>query len=236
MIKKIIFGLFLLVATICNSQTVKVGWNSFNGSIAENDIVVNIYRDSIGNLIGDYCYKKYETRIPLKGKLNGNAFFLYEFIGKNINAKFNGKIDEEKNIITGKWLSTTHSDMVFFLKLSSQTGGSLDNKYSKGTNEEVENFFKKIKESILNDEKIWLSKNTKLPIEIYVGKKKIKIKSQKQFIASYSQIISKSLKKRVAESCICDIFSTSRGAMIANGFIWINEYDDHRLKIIAINN
>lgn len=236
MLKKISFVLFLLLTTVCNSQTVKEGWNCFDGYIFDNDVVANIYRDSIGNLTGDYCYKKYETRIVLKGRLKGDKIFLDEFVDNHLNAKFNGKIDEEKNIITGKWSSTTHSDKVFFLKLISQTSGTLNNKYSLGTNEEVENFFKKIKISIINDDKLWLAKNTALPLYVVVKKKKIKIKTQKQFISSYSQIISKSLKKQVAESCICDIFSNWRGAMIASGFIWINAFNNHSLKITAINN
>lgn len=236
MIKKIILYTFLFLTTVCNSQTVKEGWNSFDGYIFENDVVVNIYRDSIGNLTGDYCNKKEENRIPLKGRLKGDKIFLDAFTENQITAKFSGKIDEEKNIITGKWSSTIHSDKVFFLRLSSQTSGNLENKYSIGTNEEVEQFFKKTKASIIKDDKDWLSKNTEFPIDINVGKKKIRIKNQKQFIANYTQIISKSVKKRVAESCICDIFSNSDGAMIALGAIWINELDNQSLKITAINN
>ena len=227
---------FLLFTAICNAQTIKKGWNCFDGYIFENDIIVNIYCDSSGNLTGDYCYKKYETRIPLKGKLNGNAIILDEFTDNKITSKFSGKIDEEKNIITGKWSSTTHSDKVFFLKSDSWTGGNLENRYAFGTNEEIEQFFKKIKSSIVNDDKIWLSKNIQLPLNVNFGKKKIKIKNQKQFTTNYSKIISESFKKRIKESCICNIFSNSQGAMITNGAIWINEFDEHHLKITAINN
>ena len=235
MFKKIILIIYLFTS-FCNSQTLKEGWNTFDGYIFENDVVVNIYCDSIGNLTGDYCYKKEETRIPLKGKLKGSTIILDEFTDNKITSEFSGKIDAEKNIITGKWMSTTHSDKVFFLKLESWTGGNLENRYAFGINEEIEQFFKKIKSSIVNDDKIWLSKNIQLPLNVNFGKKKIKIKNQKQFITNYSKIMSESFKKRIKESCICNIFSNSHGAMITNGAIWINEFDEHHLKITAINN
>lgn len=232
--KKITFLFLILLTTVCNSQTIKEGWNCFDGYVFENDVVVNIYRDSIGHLTGDYCYKKYETQIPLKGKLNGNKIILEEFTDNKMTAKFNGEINEKDNTITGKWLSTTHSDKVFFLKLNSWTGNSIDNRYSMGSdNEEVESFFKKIKEAILTDDKIWLSKNTKFPITLYDGKKKLKIKNAKDFLSKYT--ITKPFKKSIQEACICDIFSNWRGAMFANGAVWINKYDNG-LKISSINN
>lgn len=236
MIKKLLFGLILLFATICNAETIQKGWNTFEGSIGKSDIVVNIYCDSIGNLSGDYCYKKHEIRIAIKGKRNGNIFFLDEFIDTKINAKFNGKINEEDNTISGKWSSTTHSDIAFSLKLASWTGGNLDNRYAFGTDEEIESFVKKIKSAFVNDDKIWISKNIKYPITVSVLSKKVKVKTAKEFTTKYSKIVNEKYKNDIKNSCICNIFSNWRGAMIANGLVWINEYDDKGLKISAINN
>ena len=76
MIKKLLFTIFLLAASICNADTIQKGfWNTFEGAIGNSEIVVNIYCDNSGNLTGDYCYKKYEIQIPLKGKQNDNTFF-----------------------------------------------------------------------------------------------------------------------------------------------------------------
>lgn len=235
--KKIILFIVFLSATLCNAETIKKeSWSAFEGTIGKSEIVINIYCDSDGKLIGDYCYKKYENRIPLKGKLNGNSFFLDEFINNKINAKFNGKINEENNSISGKWSSTKNSDIAFSLKLASQTGGSLENRYGIGTNEETERFFNKIKASILKDDKTWLSKNIDYPISVSVAGKKTKIKTAKDFVAKYPKIVSVKYKNDIRESCTCDIFSNWRGAMFANGLIWINELANGSLKIIAINN
>jgi hypothetical protein len=237
MIKKLIFGIFLFLTTICNSQTLQKGWSSFEGAVGKSDVIVNIYRDSIGNLTGDYCYKKYETRIELKGKLTGNTLFLDEFADGKINAKFHGTINEENNTISGKWSSTTHSDIPFSLRLHTWTGNLPDSKYSmESSDEKVESFLKKTKKAILTNDKTWLSKNTKFPLTLYSRKDKLKIKNSKDFVKKYSLIITQKLKESIQKACICDIFSNSDGTMIANGSIWINEFDKEGLKISAINN
>lgn len=235
MLRKLFILLFF--TSFCHSQTLQEGWSCFDGYIGENDIVVNIFRDSIGNLSGDYCYKKYETRITLKGRLNGENLFLDEFTDNKITSKFYGKINEKDNTITGKWASTTHSDKTFYLKLNSYTGNRLYSKYAIGVeDQEVELFFKKTKKAILSDDKTWLSKNIKYPINVSIGKKKTKINTAKSFLANYSKIITKEYKAKIKKDCICDIFSNWQGAMIGSGDVWINETENHKLKITAINN
>ena len=228
----------MLVVSVCHSQTLQKGWNTFDGFVGENEVVLNVFLDSIGNLDGNYCYKKLEARILLKGKLTGTTFFLDEFLNGKINGKFYGKIEEKTDVIEGKWASNTHSDKFFSLKLSSSTGNSFENKYSTFVHrEDVELFFKNTKKAILTDDKIWLSKNTRFPLNLYEsGKVKLKIKNSKDFLKNYNLIITKSLQKIIKESCVCDIFSNSHGSMIANGAIWVNELDNHRLKITSINN
>ncbi len=234
MLKKL-FILFFF-SSCCYSQTFQNGWSCFEGYIGESDIVMNIFKDSIGNLTGDYCYKKYETRIPLKGKLKDNTLFLDEFTGNKITAKFSGTINEKDNSIGGKWASTTHSDIHFFLRLNSWTGNSLNNRYGLGIKEEeVESFFKNAKQAIITDDKIWLSKNIEFPLTTRIQKKKSKIKNAKDFLAKYNLIITAHLKKSIQKSCICNVFSNWQGTMIADGSIWINEFNGH-LKIITINN
>ncbi|HNP32681.1 MAG TPA: hypothetical protein PKN96_05265 [Flavobacterium sp.] len=234
--KKIILFFLLLTVTTGNSQTIQKGWNCFEGYIGINDIVVNVYCDSVGNLKGDYCYKKYETRIPLIGKLKPGSLFLDEFTDNKITAKFNGTINEKDNTIGGKWSSTTHSDIHFHLKLSSQSGSnSFEKRYAVGTKESVELFFKKAKVAILSDDKTWLSKNTEYPLTLSSNKSKLKIKNAQDFIKKYKQIITPAFKQTIKETCTCNIFSNWRGAMIANGFLWINEFEKGKLKITAIH-
>ena len=71
---------------------------------------------------------------------------------------------------------------------------------------------------------------------VTISNKKVKIKTAKSFISNYSKIVTEKYKNDIKNSCVCDIFSNWRGAMFANGLIWINELNDYNLKIIAINN
>ena len=234
--QKIILFICFLWVTFCHSQTLEKGWSCFDGSIGKNDVVVNVFRDITGNLTGDYCYKKFETRIKLNGKVKDGVIFLDEFTNSKITAKFKGKINEENNTISGKWSSTTHSDLSFFLSLASATGNLIDSKYEMdAADEDVELFFKKTKKAIVADDKIWLSKNTKFPLTLYIQKKKVKVKNASEFLKKYDAIITKKVRKSIGESCVCNIFSTADGAMIANGSIWVNVFEKC-LKISAINN
>ncbi len=219
------------------SQTLKEGWTSFDGYIRDNDIVVNIHRDNTGFLMGDYCYKKNETRIPLKGRITGTTIFLDEFTDGKITAKFSGKINEKDNTVTGKFSSTTHSDMTFFLSMGSWTGNSLDNRYGMTVADtQIELFFKRAKTAILANNKTWLAKNVQYPFNLNSAKKKIQIKDAKSFLANYSKIVTKDYQSNIRKACVCDIFANTHGAMIGSGALWINETKNHKLKIIAINN
>ena len=235
---KILFNLIIVLASINGfSQTLQKGWSTFSGKIENTPVIVSIFNEGNGILNGDYCYIKYENRIVLKGKINGNEISLEEFIENHLNAKFIGKINEEDNTIKGKWrYLAKNTELPFSLNLLSWTGGSLKNKYSFSTsNEVVEAFFKKIKQSILTNDKIWLSKNIHYPINIDLNNKKLKISNQSQFLNNYSKITTENLKIKNKNSCVCDIFSNWQGAMFADGLIWINEYNG-KLKISAINN
>ena len=236
--KKIYFTIILfLVSFFSFSQTLPQGWSTFTGKIDIYPITLSIFNNVNNNLSGNYCYNKNEQRINLKGTKKDSIIYLEEIIENKTNAIFKGIIDETNNSIYGKWKNITNNkELNFTLTLSSQSGQSIENRYSLGTsNEEVENFIKKIKTSIINNDKNWISKNINYPVSVTINKKKNKIKSSKDFINNYSKIFTEKFKTDIKKSCSCDIFSNWQGAMFANGLIWINQSNDS-LKIISINN
>ncbi len=234
--KTIILLLFLTVA-VSYSETFQNGWHCFDGTVGKTKVTVNIFCDSIGNLTGDYCYNRYETRIPIKGKLDGENVFLDEFTNGEVSAKFSGKIDEESNTIVGKWSSLKGSNTEFSIRLNSWTGNRLDGKYALSfEDEEIESFFRKAKNAILNNDKTWLSQNIDYPINVRIAKKYVTVNSPQKFIANYSKIITEEYKAKAKDACICNIFANWQGAMIGHGMVWINESKSQKLKIIAINN
>ena len=231
------FIIFILSSISSFSQTLYKGWNTLSGKIENYSITISIFNDENGNLSGNYCYKNKEQRISIRGTKKDTIINLEEIIDNKINAVFNGIINEKQNSISGKWInSSNQKELNFEIKLLSQSGINFINRYNLGTsNEEVENFIKKVKSSILNEDKSWISNNIKYPISVNINSKKIKIKSSKDFLRNYSKIINDKFKIKIKKSCSCDIFSNWQGAMFADGLVWINDIDD-TLKIISINN
>lgn len=236
---KISFYTFILfiISIYSYSQTLSKGWSTFSGKIDNYPITISIYNDKNDNLSGNYCYNKQEQRITIKGTKKGSQVYLEEVIENKKNASFQGSIDENTNTISGKWINATNNkELNFNINLSSQSGETLENRYFSGiSNESVELFIKKTKESIIKNQKNWLSQNIKYPITVSVFNKKIKIKNQKEFLDKYSDFFSEKFKNEIKKSCTCDIFSNWQGAMFADGLIWVNRYTGN-LKIISINN
>lgn len=219
------------------SQTLSKGWSTFSGKIDNYPITISIYNDENDNLSGNYCYNKQEKRITIKGTKKGSQVYLEEVIENTKNASFEGYIYENTNSISGKWINaTTNKELLFNINLSSRSGETLENRYFSGiSNESVELFIKKTKESIIKKQKDWLSQNIKYPISVSVFNKKIKIKNQKEFLANYSGISTEKFLNEIKKSCSCDIFSNWQGAMFADGLIWVNAFNGN-LKITSINN
>jgi len=228
--------LFLLLSTFSFSQDIENGWSTYNGKIGNSSIIVSLFKDAKNNLIGNYCYNKYEKRIPLKGILGKDSFTISEYSNSKATATFYG-LFVTNDSITGKWKNNSNNNIFdFTMQLSAWTGGSIDHKYSSlGSNKEIENYFEKTKKAIIDDDKIWLSTNISYPIKVTINNKKVTIKSSKDFITKYTSIITQAFKTKISNHCICDIFANDQGAMIANGALWINKIKS-KLVIISINN
>jgi hypothetical protein len=236
---KISFYTFILfiISTYSYSQTLSKGWSTFSGKIDNYPITISIYNDENDTLSGNYCYNKQEQRITIKGTKNGSQVYLEEVIDSKKNASFEGSINENTNSISGKWINATNKkELNFTINLSSRSGETLENRYFSGiSNESVELFIKKTKESIIKKQKDWLSQNIKYPISVTVFNKRVKIKNQKEFLAKYAAIFSEKFLNEIKKSCSCDLFSNYQGAMFADGLIWVYEFNG-KLKITTINN
>src|ERR1700749_2697746 len=73
--------------TICKSFTLDTNkWNDFSGLVGKKEIRLSLFPFPDGTLKGNYCYKKYETKIQLTGTIKGDRIELTELL----NGKTNG--------------------------------------------------------------------------------------------------------------------------------------------------
>ncbi|ETZ21830.1 hypothetical protein [Pedobacter sp. V48] len=229
--KKISFLFILVILSISFAQALDIEpnrWVDFTGKLGNSDVQLSIYRFSNGTLKGNYCYKKFEKRIPLTGKISGDLIELTEIVNGRVSGIFTGKVfTDDKDRFEGRW---TNSDKTksynLKLTLSSIVAGSESHRYgSLATDSEVENFMKKTKDAILKNDHQWIISHIKYPINVTLNHKRIAIKSQKQMSVNFNQIFHAEFKRKIKDACTCNMFTNYRGTMLGAGEIWIDDYD-----------
>jgi hypothetical protein len=223
-------------------------WYDFEGKIGETEIQLSIYIPVSGDVIkGNYCYKKYETKILLVGQLKGDQIELTEFLNGKPNGHFRGKLFTDKlDRFEGTWTDISGTKrMEFRMTLKSTCyASSWEHRYSdfSGTDDDVENFMKKVKISINKGDKEWIANHIIYPITTTLyGQKSVEIKNRKQLIDNFDQIFYRGFKEKLKSLCTFNMFNNYQGTMIGDGSIWIYEdpnskNEKHAFQIIAINN
>ena len=186
---------------------------------------------------GSYCYKKYENKIRLSGKLNGDQIELTEWLNDKPNGYFKGKaFTDDEDRLEGIWTDASGRKKLEF-KLTLSSSVSYNEPYRRysdfsASEEEVENFMKKVKSSIANNDKEWIASYIRYPLNTTLnGQKKIIIKNKRQLIDNFEQIFYPAYQEQIKNLCVCNMFTNSHGIMLGRGEIWIG-----RNEIIAINN
>ena len=237
----------MFFTTFCQAYNIDVNmWSDFEGKIGDKDIQLSIYLFENGQIKGNYCYKKYENKIQLTGQLTGDIIELTEFINDKPNGYFQGKVfTNNYDSLCGYWTDiskTKHLDLK--LCLQSMGGGTFEQRYSDfyGKDDDVENFVKHFKSSIIKNEKDWIANHVKYPLYTTLNNEKaIKIKNKQQLLDHFDQVFHKTFKEKILNFCSCNLFCNYHGVMLGNGEIWIYQKPNSTEKkydyyIISINN
>lgn len=247
--KKFILFALLLLSCISPSHAFDFDankWTVFEGKLGTTNIQLSLYRFEDGQLKGNYCYQKHDSKINLVGRISGDKIKLTALLNGKPNGYFEGKIfTDNRDRFEGVWKNISRKKIVKFkLTLSSICGDDYYHRYTffYGKDEEIENFMRKVKNSILKGDKQWLAKNISYPIKVHINiNKLVTIKSKKQLIANFDRIFHKEFKKEIELSYPCNMFNNYQGAMIGDGDIWINNTPNsnnskYGFRITAINN
>lgn len=235
--------LFLLLSHFSPALDLNTNqWVDFEGKLGNLDIRLSLFRLENGKIAGNYCYKKYDTKIKLVGRMDGNKISLSEIVNGKSQGNFTGVFTNKNDSFEGKWTNQIRI-LDFNLHISSIPAiGNLEHRYSffDKTDDDVEIFMRKVKKAILTNNKVWIAKYVNYPLRTHLSNKKaIIIKTPKQLIANFDEIFHEEFKKEIAPFCCCNLFFNSDGAMLGDGHIWINpgNADDvYPYTITAINN
>lgn len=220
---------FILVclSTIVNAFELDLNkWSDFEGTLGKSNIQLSLYRFNNGQLKGNYCYKKYDSKIELTGQVTGDKIRITEFLNGKPNGYFEGRVfTDSVDRFEGTWTdSASKKTIAFKLTLQSTCGGEFNHRYTDfyGSDADVEKFMKRVKSSIANGDKEWIGNHVSYPIKTTLnGEKPITVKNKEQLIQNFDQIFYKEFKERVKSFCVCNMFNNYQGAMLGNGQIWI---------------
>ncbi|WP_067142608.1 hypothetical protein [Oceanivirga salmonicida] len=221
-------------------------WNDFQGKLGPYEIQLSLFLFENGKIKGNYLYKKNEEKIQLFGHLKNSNVVLTEVIDKSENGFFNGRIFiDDPDRFEGVWENKARTNKLNFkLTLKSTSSSPYEFRYANsiyGTTVEVENFVKDMKNSILNNDRIWISKHICYPIKVNLNGNKKVINNKKTLLKYYDEIITDKFKEKIYKYYTTNLFNNWQGVMFGQGEIWINNTKNSNKKkydycIIAINN
>lgn len=215
----------------------------FIGQIGTQNVLMSIYRNSEQLTASCITQNDDNREITLHGTIQTNiaSFNLYSEDNEII---FKGTIipnTEKGELIEGTYTSPENlTGVPFSLALSYSIDPSIKTRYSDVTSSsttEVEQFAKKIKKYIIEDNKSDLANLIDYPINVTINDVKVRIHSAKEFEQNYNNIITPDFKERVSKAYTRYLNSNYMGIMLGNGEIWFGDViGKEGLHIFAINN
>lgn len=107
----------------------------------------------------------------------------------------------------------------------SRSGGEHDNRYFRlyGSDAEIEAFVGKIQQSLIEDNRVWISTVVQYPmnIEISPGNTQL-IQTRQQFMDAFVKIFDPAFKEKVCGACSLNMMSDESGVILGKGWIKIN--------------
>src|SRR5206468_3179793 len=86
---------------------------NFDGKLGAAGVQLSLYNLGGGQLKGNYCYKKHETKIQLEGTVAGGKITLTETFNGMVTGYFIGKTDRENGLV-GTWTDSTKTKAIPF--------------------------------------------------------------------------------------------------------------------------
>jgi hypothetical protein len=191
-------------------------------------------------------YTKYQTKIQLAGYIKNGNISLSEYYKGKITGYFNGKfLNDTLTTYKGLWSDSTKTKSIpFNFEQLAESAGLGDHLYPfYSTDDEVENFAKSIKTSIVNGDKKWIADHIHYPFKFYGEKGSVKdytAKTKQDFINKFDLLYPSAFRSIVNSSSPYFLYSAKGEVMFVGGLIWIYEnegatQENHYLYIKAIN-
>lgn len=220
------------------------GYHDYKGTINNNiPIQMSIY--PLGKeMVGAYFYESQRKELKLKGKAGEKEILLYEYDeeGKNTGI-FKGTM-KTVDKIEGTWISADNKKSYpFTLSLKSYLPGTeYGKRYARAigneSDQDVENFVRKIQGYVINDNKKQLSEEILYPITVKINDKLIGIQNKDDFVKNYDKIFYPNYKQKISNAFTKYMFANYKGIMflgIINKTLSVIKLRHRLLKKLSCN-
>jgi len=224
---------------------------NYDGTIGDNAHVrmtITVNDDAIR---GEYCYASQLMNISLRGRVvDGSRFvidafdssgriigrFDGEFPTKDPRGKF-GDSELQCEVMVGTWSAGGNSfeKLPFYLTLESQTGGTLEHRYSvagAADDKLIDRTAQRFWEAVKRGDKQTVASLVKYPITIYTKKGYKKIRNAGSLIRNYDVIFTPDYVDAISKAIPKNMFVRDQGIMLGAGEVWFGPDG----KVITLNN
>ncbi|NRR33205.1 hypothetical protein HSX11_23820 [Oxalobacteraceae bacterium] len=220
---------------------------NYEGSIDGKHAIRMTLIFSDAGVVGNYFYASQLKDIALKGTVrDGRSLTLDELgpdnkVSAGIEASFADKDPKGSfgnselacEVIVGNW-SRPGADkkLPVYLKLESITGGTLDNRYGEGKDEQVHANARRFRDAVKSGDKKAVASLLAYPISVNLAGKRVHLKKAAELIAHYDAIFTPDYRGLILAAVPRNMFSRDQGIMLGSGQVWFNGDG----KVIALNN
>jgi len=95
-------------------------------------------------------------------------------------------------------------------------------------------YFEKLQKNVAKNNKAAVADSITFPLRVNHNGKSVMIKSKKEFIKKYDNIMTAKVKKKLLAQKIDNLFVNWKGVMVGDGEVWLGQTKD-KISIIAIN-
>ena len=224
---------------------------NYDGTIGDTSHVRMTITVNDHQIKGVYCYASQLMNITLRGRIfDGSRFvidafdssersigrFDGEFPAKDPRGKF-GDSELQCEVMVGSWYARDRSSekLPFYLTLESETGGTLENRYSvagAADDKLIDRNAQRFWEAVKRGDKYTVGTLVKYPITIYTKKGYKKIRNAESLIRNYDVIFTPDYVDAISKAIPKNMFVRDQGIMLGAGEVWFGPDG----KVITLNN
>jgi len=201
-------------------------WTDFEESSTGTAWLISIYLDDEQKISMELTDVKKKTEFRLNAAIKNDSIIgISQDNGIQLRLKATGV--QEQSSLKGylSMAASGNEKKEMNLIFRSRSAGESDNRYFRlyGTDAEIEAFAAKIQQSLLEDDRVWLSMAIQYPMNIEVSQgTTILIQTRQQFMEAFNKIFDQAFKEKILGACSLNMKSDESGVEFGRGWIKIN--------------